>query len=408
MEAIADALKARTDELARNLTLENGKPVEQSEGEVGMAADHFEWFAGEAQRGYGRIVPNQDDGKRHLIMKRPVGVSGLISPWNFPLVLSARKAAPALAAGCTVVLKPSSRTPMSGLALAEAAEEVGLPPGVLNVVVGDAKEIADTMMHEPACRKISFTGSTEVGKDLIRASADGVKNVSMELGGHAPVIVFDDADMEKAVEGALITKFRNTGQSCIAANRIYVQRDALEEFLERFVEETKKLAVGPGIEGGMDVGPLIDERSLEGALEHVRDAEKRGARVLCGGNRLDEYDGYFMEPTILADVPEESLCMTQETFAPIAPVVAFDSEEEAITRANDTIYGLSSYAFTSDLSRMFRLGERLEAGTVGINDAVPSTSQCPFGGMKQSGVGRELGLEGMDAFLETKHVSIGL
>jgi len=407
LRQIAEQIEARSEEIAKTITQENGKPLAQSRGEVGMTVDHLQWFAEEARRSYGRVVPRQTGGKRHLVLKQPVGVVGAIAPWNFPLVLAVRKIAPALAAGCPVVLKPASATPLSAVMLAEAVHEAGLPAGVFQLVVGDAREISAEMFDNPICRKITFTGSTEVGRELMRQAADGVKKLSLELGGHAPLVVFDDADLDQAVEGALIAKFRNTGQSCIAANRIYVQRGIFDRFVETLVEKTKALKIGDGLEEGVDIGPLIDEASLESALTHIQQAVEGGAKILHGGARADVGAGYFLQPTVLTDVPEDALCMQEETFAPVAPVVAFDNEEEAIARANDTQYGLAAYAFTTNLARAWRLAEALEAGTVGINDAVPATSQCPFGGMKQSGLGRELGSEGLDAFLETKHVSFG-
>ena len=408
LHRIADQLELRRDEIARTITLENGKPLAQSLGEVAMAADHLRWFAEEARRAYGRVVPNQVDGKRHLVIKAPLGVVGAISPWNFPLVLAVRKVAPALAAGCTVVLKPAAQTPLCAVALAECAAAAELPKGVFQLVAGSASEIGAEFLENPLCRKITFTGSTEVGRLLIAGAAQHVKPLSLELGGHAPVLIFDDADLNKAVEGALITKFRNTGQSCIASNRIYVQRGIYDRFLAAFVEKTKALKVGDGLEPGTDIGPLVDEAGVRKALEHIADAVSQGARLLCGGSRVEGRAGFFIEPTVLSDVPKQALCMSEETFAPVAPVTVFETEDEAIELANDTIYGLSAYAFTQNLDRAFRLMDALEAGTIGINDAVPSTSQCPFGGAKQSGWGRELGIEGLDAFLETRHVSLGL
>jgi len=405
LNKIADEIEKRRDEIARAITLENGKPLAQSVGEVGMSVDHLRWFAEEARRAYGRIVPHQTDGKRHLVVKTPMGVVAAIGPWNFPLVLLLRKIAPALAAGNTVIAKPASATPVCAVLLAECVEAAKLSKGVFQLVAGSAREIAQEFLDNPLCRKISFTGSTEVGKELIRGAADQVKPLSLELGGHAPVLVFDDADLEVAVEGAMITKFRNTGQSCIASNRIFVQRGIYEKFLEKFVKKTCGLKTGDGLEDGVSVGPLINEEGLKKALAHIHDATQRGARLLCGGKRIGR-KGFFLEPTVLADVPEGAVCMSEETFAPVAPVVPFDSDDEAIERANASPFGLSAYAFTRDLKRSLRLMELLEAGTLGINDSVPTTSNCPFGGVKQSGWGRELGVEGLDAFLETKHVSI--
>lgn len=407
LNKIASELERRRDEVARAITSENGKPLAQSLGEVAMSIDHLRWFAEEGRRAYGRIVPQQADGKRHLVLKSPIGVVAAISPWNFPLVLALRKVAPALAAGCPVILKPASATPLCAVALAECVEAAKLPPAVFQLVPGPAAEIAQEFLTNPLCRKITFTGSTEVGRSLIRGAAAEIKPLSLELGGHAPVLVFEDAEMERALEGTMITKFRNTGQSCIASNRIYVQRSIYQKFLDGFVKQTCALKTGDGLEEGVQIGPLINEEGLNKALEHIQDATRRGARILCGGKRLNR-KGWFLEPTVLADVPAEALCMSEETFAPVAAVSAFDTEQEAIERANASPYGLSAYAFTRDLQRAFRLMESLEAGTIGLNDGVPTTSQCPFGGAKQSGWGRELGIEGLEAFLETRHVSLGL
>ena len=408
LSAIADILERRSEEIARTITLENGKPLPQSRGEVAMTVDHFRWFAGEAQRIYGRVVPQQAVSKRHMVIRSPVGVVGAIAPWNFPLVLAVRKVAPALAAGCPVVLKPASATPLSSVMLAEAVDEAKLPPGLFQLVVGSSSQIGAEMLANPLCRKISFTGSTVVGKQLIRGAADSVTKLSLEMGGHAPVIVFDDADLDNAVQGTLIAKFRNTGQSCIAANRVYVQRAVADRFISALVEGAGRLKIGPGLEEGVEIGPLIDAPALENALAHIDDASSRGARLLCGGKRWEGARGYFLEPTVLTDVPENARCMCEETFAPVVPVCVFDTEAEVIQKANATPYGLAAYAFTRDLSRSWRLAEALEAGTIGINETVPATSQCPFGGLKQSGWGRELGMEGIDAYLETKHISLGV
>lgn len=407
LHKIANELERRREEIARVITMENGKPLAQSLGEVAMSADHLRWFAEEARRGYGRVIPHQTDGKRNIVIKTPIGVVGAISPWNFPLVLSVRKIAPALAAGCTVILKPASATPICNVMFAEACDAVKLPRGVFQLIVGKASEIAQEFLDNPLCRKITFTGSTEVGKELIRGAAENVKPLSLELGGLAPVLVFDDADLEKAVDGAMLAKFRNTGQSCIAANRIYVQSGIYDRFIARFVEKTKALKVGDGFEPGVEIGALIDEAAIVKATEHVEDAVKRGAKLLCGGKRMNR-KGNFFEATVLADVPEQGLCMKEETFAPVAAIAKFETEAEAIERANAAPFGLSAYVFTSDLSRAFRLMESIEAGMVGLNDGLPTTSNAPFGGVKQSGWGRELGSEGMDAFLDTKHISIGI
>lgn len=405
---IAIEVERRREEIARIITTENGKPFAQSAAEVTMSIDHLRWFAEEARRAYGRVVPNWVDTKRNWVIKSPVGVVGAISPWNFPLVLAVRKAAPALAAGCPVVLKPARQTPLCAVAFAECAHAAGLPKGVFQLVQGVAAEIGAEFLQNPLCRKITFTGSTEVGQTLIRGAAERVKPLSLELGGQAPCLVFEDSDLDKAIEGVLLAKFRNTGQSCIAANRIYVQRAIYDTFLEHFTARVKALKVGDGFEPDVAIGPLIDEAAVAKASQHVEDAVKRGARLLCGGRRLANRSGFFFEPAVLADVSADALCSCEETFGPIAPVSSFDTEAEAIARANASDFGLSAYAFTRDLSRAFRLMESLEAGTIGLNDGVPTATQAPFGGVKMSGWGRELGQEGMESFLETKHVSIGL
>lgn len=410
LRAVADGMENRLDEISKIITLENGKPLSQSQTEVRAAVDHFRWFAEEARRAYGRVVPYQAVGKRHLVVKTPVGVVGAIAPWNFPLMLAARKVAPAMAAGCPVILKPASQTPLSSVVLAECMDAAGIPAGIFQLVAGKAGEIGDELLSNPACRKISFTGSTEVGQHLIRASAQTVTNLSLELGGHAPVLIFADADLGQAVDGAVIAKFRNTGQSCIAANRILVQKEIYDEFADKFCERVRALKTGNGLEQGIDIGPLVNRQALETAVRHIEGAVQSGATVLCGGKQAEipgSPGGFFLEPTVLGNVPDDAECMREETFAPIAPLGSFVDEEEAVTRANNTEYGLAAYAFTRDVNRIFRLMDRLEAGSIGINDAVLSTSQSPFGGFKQSGIGRELGVEGLDSFLETKHISFG-
>ncbi|MBU6401350.1 MAG: NAD-dependent succinate-semialdehyde dehydrogenase [Verrucomicrobia bacterium] len=408
LQQIAAGLERRRDEVARLITMENGKPLAQSAAEVAMSVDHLHWFAEEARRTYGRTIPHQVAGKRHLVVKTPMGVAGAISPWNFPLVLAVRKVAPALAAGCTVVLKPASATPLSAVAFAECAHAAGLPKGVFQLVAGKAADIAQEFLDNPRCRKITFTGSTEVGRGLIAGAAAGVKPLSLELGGHSPVLVFDDADFERAIEGAMIAKFRNTGQSCIAANRIYVQRGIYDRFVAAFVGRVKSLKVGNGLEPGVEIGAVINQEGLEKALEHLRDARAKGAELRCGGGRWGNGPGWFLEPAVLTGVPDHALGMGEETFAPVAYVNPFETEAEAVQRANHTNYGLAAYVFTRDLSRAFRLMESLEAGMIGLNDAVPTATQAPFGGVKQSGWGRELGAEGIDAFLDTKHVSLAI
>lgn len=405
---IAAELERRSEETARIITLENGKPLAQSRAEVGMAVDHLRWFAEEARRAYGRIIPQQIPNKRHLVIKTPIGVIGAISPWNFPLVLGVRKVAPALAAGCAALLKPARQTPLSSVIFAECVHAAQLPPGVFQLVAGSASEIGQELLENPICRKISFTGSTATGQLLIRGAAHGVKPLSLELGGQAPVLVFDDADLDVALEGVLLAKFRNTGQSCIAANRVYVQRGIYDRFVHELVARVQSLKVGDGMADGVQIGPLIDEAAIAKATEHVDDAVQRGARLLCGGRRIQNQKGFFFEPAVLADVPAATLCMAEETFAPIVPVAPFDSEREAVEAANASPFGLSAYLFTRDLNRAFRLMDSIEAGMIGINDGVPTATQAPFGGVKQSGWGRELGTEGMEAFLDTKHISLAI
>jgi succinate-semialdehyde dehydrogenase/glutarate-semialdehyde dehydrogenase len=406
MHRVADELVRRRTEVARTITLENGKPLAQSDGEVSMAVDHLRWFAEEARRIYGRSIPNQVKGKRHLVVKTPIGVVGAIAPWNFPLVLAVRKVAPAMAAGCPVILKPSRKTPLSAVHLAECMQAAGVPAGVFQMVIGDSEMISTELLSNPICRRVSFTGSTQVGQLLIRSAAETIKPLCLELGGLAPVLVFDDCDLDVAVRETMIAKFRNTGQSCIAANRIYVQKGIYREFVDRFCATVARLKTGSGLDPGVDIGPVVSEAALCAAIAQIEDAVQKGARIAAGGKRVDA-PGFFLEPTVLEEVTDEALCMREETFAPIAPISSFETEAEAIQRANETIYGLSAYAMTRDLNRMFRLSELMEVGTLGINDGAPTVSTAPFGGVKQSGWGRELGTEGLEAFLETKHVSIG-
>jgi succinate-semialdehyde dehydrogenase/glutarate-semialdehyde dehydrogenase len=405
--SIADAMTARFDEISRIITLENGKALSQSEGEVRLTIDHFRWFAEEGRRAYGRIIPNQVDGLRHLVLRHPIGVVGAIAPWNFPLLLAVRKVAPGMAAGCPVILKPATQTCLSAIALAECMDQVGVPAGVFQMLVGKASEISGEMLSNPDCRKITFTGSTPVGKILMRGAAETVTKLSLELGGNGPFIVYDDADLAAAVDGLMIAKFRNTGQSCIGANRVYVQASVYDAFVDAFVARVKKLKIGNGLDEGVDIGAMVDEAGLEHAIQHIEDAKQRGGRVLAGGGRWGDV-GTFLEPTVIADVPHDATCMHDEIFAPVAPIARFDTEEEALRLANDTPYGLSAYAYTENVHRALRSAEALEAGSICINAGVPTTSQCPFGGLKESGQGRELGIEGLDAFFETKHVAIGL
>lgn len=402
---IAAQLEARKQDVATLLSTENGKPLTQSLAEIVMSVDHLQWFAEEGRRAYGRVIPHQVDGKRNLVVKTPLGVVGAISPWNFPLVLAVRKVAPALAAGCTVVLKPARQTPLACVAFAECIHVAGLPKGVFQLVCGKSDEIGEEFLSNQLCRKLTFTGSTEVGRLLIEKAAATIKPLSLELGGNAPLLVFNDADLDTAVEGALLAKFRNTGQSCIASNRLLVESRIYPEFMDRFVARVRGLKVGDFATPGVEIGPMIDASALLHALGQIEDAVRRGARVLSGGRRLDR-KGFFLEPTVLGDVPEDAACMGEETFAPVAPVIVFDGETNGVRLANSTQYGLSAYVFTRDMSRVFRLAETLEVGMIGVNDGLPTTSNAPFGGVKQSGWGRELGTEGLDAFLDTKHISI--
>jgi len=404
---VAAELNKRADEVARIMTAENGKPLGQSKGEVAGSVDHLRWFAEECRRAYGRVIPHQAVGKRNLVIKVPVGVVAAIAPWNFPLILSVRKAAPALAAGCPTILKPASQTPLCNVAFAECCDAAKLPKGVFQLICGSAAMIGEEFLSNPICKKITFTGSTEVGQKLIAGAAKDVKKLSLELGGHAPVLVFDDADLDRAVDGALAAKFRNSGQSCIAANRIYVQAEIYDKFVAAFVAKTQAMRTGDGLEGEQDVGPVINEKAVQFVLGQVEDAKKRGAKVAAGGKRMNR-PGFFIEPTVLVDVPADSSCMHEETFAPVAPIAKFKIEADGIAMANASPFGLSGYVFTTNIDRMFRVIERLDAGTIGVNDGVPTTSNAPFGGMKHSGWGRELGSEGLDAFMETKHVSIGI
>ncbi len=396
--------------LARTLTLEGGKPFAEARGEIAYAASFLGWFAGEAERIYGRLIPASVATKRLMVLRQPIGVVAAITPWNFPAAMVTRKVAPAIAAGCTVVLKPAEQTPLTALRIAAILSDAGLPPGVLNVVpTHDPGPAGTEMLSHPAVRKITFTGSTEVGKYLAREAAASVKRVSLELGGHAPFIVFADADIEAAARGAIASKFRNAGQTCVCANRFYVQAPVLESFLQALAPQIRALQVGDGLVEGVQVGPLIDASAVEKVETHVRDAVAAGAQVVVGGERPSTHDrGYFFEPTLLTGVTDTMRVMREETFGPVAPVTIFVSEEEVLQRANSTKYGLAAYVYTNDLSRAWRVAERLQFGIVGVNDPIPSTAQAPFGGLKESGLGREGGAEGMDAFLETKYVSTGI
>lgn len=409
LKKTAELMRERVELIGSTLTREQGKPLPEAKAEVLHAADTFEWFAEEGKRAYGRIIPPTNVLKRHHAIKHPVGVVGTITPWNFPAALPSRKIAPALAVGCTVVSRPADQTPLTLLQMFQCLADAGLPAGVANLVMGPARPIADAFFAHAAVRKISFTGSTEVGKELIRRSADGVKRLSLELGGHAPLIVFPDADIAQVAQAAVIGKFRNNGQVCIAPSRFYIHEKISKDFTEAAVELTKKLKIGNGLVEGVQVGPMFEERALEKTAGLVEDARKHGAKVLTGGGRSTRFEkGFWFEPTVIREVNGSMRILNEEPFAPVMPLLDFSNLEEVLAAANAGPYGLAAYVFTNDLTIATRMAEGLEAGIIGINDPVPATPQCPFGGMKESGLGRELGSEGLDAYLETKYVSIGL
>jgi succinate-semialdehyde dehydrogenase/glutarate-semialdehyde dehydrogenase len=403
-----EALKEREDELALLMTLEMGKPVAESKAEIAYAAEFFRWFAEEAVRIEGRYVVNQTGKGRVLTMKQPVGPCLLITPWNFPMAMGTRKIGPAVAAGCTMVMKPASQTPLSMLALAEILEEAGLPPGVLNVITSSSSgSVMGPLIADPRARKLSFTGSTEVGRKLMEQASGQLLRLSMELGGNAPFLIFDDADIDAAIEGALMAKMRNIGEACTSANRFHVAGSVAERFTEALAERMRSLKVGRGTEDEVKVGPLIDEDQRSKVSELVEDAVGKGATALVGGHARDGA-GYFYDPTVLADVPPEARLLKEEIFGPVAPVTSFDSEEEAIAAANDTEFGLVAYVYTRDLGRAFRVCEGLQTGMVGLNQGMVSNAAAPFGGVKQSGFGREGGHEGIEEYLETKYVAMSL
>ena len=401
-----DLIMARQDELALIMTAEMGKPLNEARGEVAYAAEFFRWFSEEAVRIGGDLTTTGDGKNRILVSKEPVGPCVLVTPWNFPLAMGTRKIGPAIAAGCTMVFKPAALTPLSSLALVDILIEAGLPKGVLNVVTTTkASEVVTPWMESGIARKVSFTGSTGVGVRLLEQAAKNVMRSSMELGGNAPLIVFEDADLDRAVEGAVAAKMRNIGEACIAANRIFVQRPVVEEFTRRLAAQLGSLSVGDGTEPGTDVGPLVEEKALRKVQELVNDAVNKGARVVCGGKRPDR-PGYFFLPTVLSGVSAEADLMTEEIFGPVAPVIPFDTEEEAVRMANDTPFGLVGYLFTQDVDRGFRVGEALEVGMVGLNTGIVASSAAPFGGVKASGLGREGGRVGIDEFLEYKYMAV--
>ncbi|WP_318507541.1 NAD-dependent succinate-semialdehyde dehydrogenase [Bacillus sp. T3] len=403
-----DLIEENIGEIAKVMTMEQGKPLNEAKGEVAYANGFISWFAEEAKRVYGETIPASAPNKRILIRKEPVGVIAAITPWNFPAAMITRKVAPALAAGCTAVIKPASQTPLTALKLAELAHEAGVPPGVLNVITGKSGEIGEAWLKDNRVTKITFTGSTEVGKTLMRGAAETVKKISLELGGNAPFIVMDDADLAKAAVGLVQSKFRNAGQTCICTNRVYVQRNVADAFIQLFQVELAKLKVGNGLESGIDIGPLIDQAALHKVEGMVADALKKGAKLTFNGVIPNDVAGNYYPPTILTNVSDNMECMQDEIFGPVAPISTFETEEEVIARANDSTYGLAAYVYTKDLSRSFRITEQLEYGIIGLNDALPSVPQAPFGGYKESGLGREGGHYGIEEYLEVKYISIGL
>ena len=402
-----DLLIANSEDLARLMTAENGKPIAESRGEVAYGASFVEWFAEEAKRVNGETLPQFDNNRRLLVLKQPIGVCAAITPWNFPLAMITRKVAPALAAGCPVVIKPAEQTPLTALAAAELAIRAGIPAGVLNIITADGPQsiaIGKVLCASDVVRHISFTGSTEVGRILMAQSAPTVKKMSLELGGNAPFIVFEDADIDSAVEGAFASKYRNAGQTCVCSNRFYVQESVYEEFATKFAAKVKTAKVGNGFADGVNQGPLIEPSALEKVERHVKDAISKGGRVLTGGKRLD---GQFFEPTVIADASADMVCAREETFGPFAPIFKFKTEQEAIFAANNTEFGLASYFYSRDVGRIFRVSEALEYGMVGINVGILATEHVPFGGVKQSGLGREGSHHGMDDYVEIKYLCVG-
>ncbi|AWV46114.1 succinate-semialdehyde dehydrogenase I [Hafnia alvei] len=402
-----DLMMANQDDLAKLMTLEQGKPLAEAKGEIAYAASFIEWFAEEGKRIYGDTIPGHQADKRLIVIKQPIGVTAAITPWNFPAAMITRKAGPALAAGCTMVLKPASQTPFSALALAELAQRAGIPDGVFNVVTGSASEVGNELTGNPLVRKLSFTGSTEIGRQLMQQCAKDIKKVSLELGGNAPFIVFDDADLDKAVDGALASKFRNAGQTCVCANRLYVQDGVYDAFAKKLQAAVEKLTLGDGLAQGVTTGPLIDEKAVAKVKEHIEDALSKGARIITGG-QPHELGGNFFQPTILVDVPASAKVAKEETFGPLAPLFRFKDEADVVAQANDTEFGLAAYFYARDLSRVFRVGEALEYGIVGINTGIISNEVAPFGGIKASGLGREGSKYGIEDYLEIKYMCIGL
>ncbi|MGE0776659.1 MAG: NAD-dependent succinate-semialdehyde dehydrogenase [Sphingomonadaceae bacterium] len=406
LRRLVDLMIANREDLARIMTAEQGKPLTESRGEIDYAATFLEWFAEEGKRVYGDIIPENASGRRILVRKEPIGVVAAITPWNFPAAMITRKAAPAWAVGCPVVIRPASQTPFSALALGVLAERAGMPKGVCNVITGSSTEVGAELTSNPVVRKLSFTGSTEVGAKLLAQCAPTIKKTSMELGGNAPFLIFDDADIDAAVEGAIVAKFRNGGQTCVCANRLLVQSGIYDRFAEALAARVGKMVVGDGREEGVTQGPMIDDRAVAKVQAHIDDAVEKGARVVIGG-KLSAKGGQFFQPTVLVDVPTAAACFSEETFGPMAPLFRFETEEEAVAMANDTEFGLAAYLYTRDLSRAFRVSEALETGIVGINEGLISTAVAPFGGVKASGLGREGSKYGIDDYLEIKYIGIG-
>jgi succinate-semialdehyde dehydrogenase/glutarate-semialdehyde dehydrogenase len=402
-----DLIMSNQEDLAMLMTAEQGKPLAEARGEVGYGASFIEWFAEEGKRTYGDVIPTPANDRRILVIKQPIGVVASITPWNFPIAMITRKCAPALAAGCPVVIKPAAETPLSALAIAELADQAGIPKGIINVIVGtNSSEIGLALTDSKIVRKLSFTGSTAVGKILTRNCADTMKKVSMELGGNAPFIVFDDADLDAAVAGAMISKFRNTGQTCVCTNRFLVQEGIYEEFVKRLADAVKTLNVGNGMDEGVNQGPLISLKALEKVKDHLSDAVDRGAVIVAGG-KPHQNGGTMFEPTVVSNVDSSMKIASEETFGPLAPIFKFSTEQEAIDMANDTEFGLASYFFTNDINRIWRVSEALEYGMVGVNEGVISNEVAPFGGIKESGLGREGSHYGIDDFLELKYICMG-
>lgn len=397
-------IQEQEESMAETMTAEQGKPMSEALGEMRYANGFISWYAEEGKRLYGEMIPATQSSKRLFVHKQPVGVVAAITPWNFPAAMITRKVGPALAAGCTVVIKPASQTPLTAIRLVELAQQAGIPDGVINIVTGSASEIANAWQEDGRVRKLTFTGSTEVGKELMKGAADTMKKISLELGGQAPAIVTANADIEKAVDGIMAAKFRNAGQTCVCANRIYVHPSVADQFTELITEKTKELRVGNGRESGVDIGPLIDDAAIEKVEEHVSDAKSKGAEITTGGKRQE---GLFYTPTVLAKADDSMICMKEETFGPVLPIALYETEEEVIARANDSVFGLAAYVFTENISEGIRISESLEYGIVGLNDGLPSAPQAPFGGFKQSGLGREGGKQGIEEYVEVKYISLG-